>query len=408
MPFPADIWRNSTRMTSPTLTDPGIVSSTGTWPVSNRLANVVGARKAAAEDRLRLTPCHSNRAAGVLDLPPGRYTIGSASSSDVVLDTEGVAAQHCTILVGPRQTILKAWSPLTWINDGAVREGVLRTGDRLIIGPVEFTVERIQPPEPSPPDRRVSTLHRKVAPPHRLPPERNQAPEVRPGAEVSDRQCDSAVPRDAMPAGPTPKRSPDPDGRNQDVSPVKPRCDARPPLDRLPLVEERRISQEFVEAERRLERREGLLRELFDDVQGLLDECLQRERDGNAKLNRQRSELEERKVALDQLAEDLLMQQQQVHAESLRIENRSRELDDREELLRELESRERQLTLRQVTLDEWQVELERNQADLDRERDHLSTTQTELDRRARSIDLQLEELQKNRERQVVQQREFER
>ncbi|WP_437191276.1 hypothetical protein [Planctomicrobium sp. SH527] len=75
-----------------------------------------------------------------ISLGPGRYTIGSGEQCHIVLPETGVASRHCTLVVGEFQNIVKAWSPLTWINDGVLTEGSLRIGDRLIVGPVEFRV----------------------------------------------------------------------------------------------------------------------------------------------------------------------------------------------------------------------------------------------------------------------------
>jgi hypothetical protein len=55
--------------------------------------------------------------------------------------------------------VVKGLSPLTWINDGPVREGTLNAGDRLIVGPVEFQVREPFPselPADPAPDSRAS------------------------------------------------------------------------------------------------------------------------------------------------------------------------------------------------------------------------------------------------------------
>ncbi|AMV18168.1 FHA domain-containing protein [Planctomyces sp. SH-PL14] len=79
-----------------------------------------------------------------LALGPGRHTIGSDPACDVPVDAAGVQPQHCLLIVSPHRTIAKALSPLTWINDGPFTEAALRPGDRLIVGPVEFTVRKCQ------------------------------------------------------------------------------------------------------------------------------------------------------------------------------------------------------------------------------------------------------------------------
>lgn len=89
---------------------------------------------------IELCPTRESLDLSTIVLPVGTYSIGSSGDCNIVLPSPGVAERHCTIIVGPRRTVVKAWSPLTWINDGAVVEGALRIGDRLILGPVEFRV----------------------------------------------------------------------------------------------------------------------------------------------------------------------------------------------------------------------------------------------------------------------------
>ncbi|MEZ5944054.1 MAG: hypothetical protein R3C18_21900 [Planctomycetaceae bacterium] len=76
-----------------------------------------------------------------INLGLGHFSLGSGPECDVVVDVPGVADCHCMLLVGPRRIVVKALSPLTWINDGAVRECNFGIGDRLIVGPVEFVLE---------------------------------------------------------------------------------------------------------------------------------------------------------------------------------------------------------------------------------------------------------------------------
>lgn len=97
-----------------------------------------------------LVPTHVYDDVDALPISLGSWTIGSSPESDLRLNVEGVAPHHCTVIVGKHRTIVKSWSPLTWINDGAVREALLRVGDRLIVGPVEFTVRQAAIEDESP------------------------------------------------------------------------------------------------------------------------------------------------------------------------------------------------------------------------------------------------------------------
>ena len=92
---------------------------------------------------LLLKAVHSSVDVPAIPLRRGRWTVGSGEQSDIKLTQEGVAENHCVFIVGQRQVIMRAFSPLTWLNDGAIREGTLRMGDRLILGPIEFLVAAV-------------------------------------------------------------------------------------------------------------------------------------------------------------------------------------------------------------------------------------------------------------------------
>jgi hypothetical protein len=85
----------------------------------------------STQSRLRLAP---------IVLTPGKWTIGSAVGCKPRLEIAGVQPRHCLIMAGDERTLLKAWSARTWLNDEPTKEAVLKPGDRLLIGPVEFLV----------------------------------------------------------------------------------------------------------------------------------------------------------------------------------------------------------------------------------------------------------------------------
>ncbi|RLS52686.1 MAG: hypothetical protein DWH91_16135 [Planctomycetota bacterium] len=101
----------------------------------------------------------------VYPLALGRHMVGSSSECDIVIPVEGVAEQHCMIIVGTSRTIVKALSPLTWINDGPITEAVLPITSRLILGPVEMHLRR---PEVS--EWLEATEHRAADPKPTAPP----------------------------------------------------------------------------------------------------------------------------------------------------------------------------------------------------------------------------------------------
>jgi len=73
-------------------------------------------------------------------LQSGKCTIGSAPDCTLTLAADGIRTHHCLIVSGKGRTVLKAWDTRTWLNDGPVDEALLKAGDRLVIGPVEFRV----------------------------------------------------------------------------------------------------------------------------------------------------------------------------------------------------------------------------------------------------------------------------
>ena len=92
--------------------------------------------------KLVLEPVRASSQLDSYPLAPGRYLLGAAPDCDIVIAVGGVAPQHCLMIVGANKTIVKAISPLTWINDGPLTEAVLKLGERLILGPVELRTRR--------------------------------------------------------------------------------------------------------------------------------------------------------------------------------------------------------------------------------------------------------------------------
>ncbi len=92
------------------------------------------------EAGLVLRPLRGPSESPLIPLSSGRHVIGSGPDADVRLEIPGVEPQHAVLLVGPSRSVLKAFSRFTWVNDGVVRECVLKPGDRLCIGPLEFEV----------------------------------------------------------------------------------------------------------------------------------------------------------------------------------------------------------------------------------------------------------------------------
>ena len=98
--------------------------------------------RASTAPKLVLEPVRASSQLESYPLAIGRYLLGSSPDCDIVIAVGGVAAQHCLMIVGANKTIVKAISPLTWINDGPLTEAVLKLGERLILGPVELRTRR--------------------------------------------------------------------------------------------------------------------------------------------------------------------------------------------------------------------------------------------------------------------------
>ena len=66
--------------------------------------------------------------------------IGSSADCSHSLRTDGVQPRHCEIRLEAGHVTLRALDFRTWLNNGPVRQAELRSGDRLIVGPLEFRV----------------------------------------------------------------------------------------------------------------------------------------------------------------------------------------------------------------------------------------------------------------------------
>src|SRR5690606_20002443 len=91
--------------------------------------------------QVTLKPARACRHVDTIVLRQGLYAVGAAVDADVVLPVGGVQRQHCRIEIADDGVTLTADSRMTWVNDQPVDSRDLCDGDRLAIGPLEFTVE---------------------------------------------------------------------------------------------------------------------------------------------------------------------------------------------------------------------------------------------------------------------------
>lgn len=234
---------------------------------------------------LELVPLRGRVSFTPLSLRPGRHMLGADAGCDLCLAHEGVAAQHCLIIAGPQKTLVKALSPLTWINDGPCGESVLKAGDRLVIGPVELlartTVLADEEPTSAAPVAVVEEPEHRAEPVAASPP---LPPVARTPAAPATRLADVTTPRSLFQSDPAWQTTPAevaPPSVTPPPLPMSP-----PPLPRSADVtaeQERRLAdQERKLAEAEQERR--LLARKLDEAQarqdreGKLTADLERER----------------------------------------------------------------------------------------------------------------------------------
>ncbi len=105
----------------------------------------------AATEILVLEPVAQRMGLGPILLVPGEITLGSSPECQVQLTAAGVQPHHCSITATRLRVTVRAVDRRTWLNNLPLREGALRLGDRLAVGPVEFRVRQADPWDVLPP-----------------------------------------------------------------------------------------------------------------------------------------------------------------------------------------------------------------------------------------------------------------
>lgn len=312
--------------------------------------------------RIILRPVREAKGLRSVSLPTGRHEVGSDPQCGIHLVAPGIELKHCEITVRRDSVIVRANSRFTWINDGVVREGSLRPGDRLSLGPVEFEVVK--------PKKRRHSADSAIRPFIRQ-------------SEVQ-RSLKAAI------------------ERTEQVI-AEHRLRVADHLDHTPAAEEQsRHWQEKIAASQveraLLERRAGLIQELRGDVLRQLGDLIQREtftaeRERNvveesARLEGRRKSFEDQLASLDQTRSELRTQQERAAHERAEIAIATQDLSSVRERLNEERAR---IAAESAAVDTARDALNRHVAELDAKARQLDQRSVELDARETAIDAKTSE-----------------
>jgi hypothetical protein len=310
--------------------------------------------------RIILRPVREAKGLRAVSLPTGRHEIGSDPQCGIRLVAPGIELKHCEIIVRRDSVNVRAFSRFTWINDGVVKEGSLRAGDRLSLGPVEFEI---------------------VKPKRRRRNQDGATAIIRPFIDQSgvQRSLKAAIER-----------------TEQAIAEHRLRVTEH--LTETPSDEEqRRTWQERIAASQieraLLERRAGLIQELRGDVLRQLGELIQRETlaaereriivEDSARLEGRRRSLEEQSAAIDGTRAELRSQQERVTHERAEIGIATQELNS----VRERLSDERvRIAAENAAVETAREALSRRAGELEYQSQGLERKFAELDAREAAIE----------------------
>lgn len=89
----------------------------------------------------------------LVELPPGKTTIGSSPRCNVRIQQPGVQPVHCLIVHGPEGLTVRSWARDTRLNGVSFVESSLGLGDCLSLGPIELEVIDPQAPVTTEPEK---------------------------------------------------------------------------------------------------------------------------------------------------------------------------------------------------------------------------------------------------------------
>jgi hypothetical protein len=100
-----------------------------------------------ASPMLVLEPARSHHDAAPILLDQPQSLIGSGAECSIRLPENGINSHHALLLRDGPHVVIRALDRRTWLNGYPVTESLLREGDLVAIGPVEFRVRRAQAEE---------------------------------------------------------------------------------------------------------------------------------------------------------------------------------------------------------------------------------------------------------------------
>jgi hypothetical protein len=284
-------------------------------------------------------------------LGPGKHLIGAGDDCDIHIEANGVQPHHAIVMVADHVILLKALDNRTWVNDGAVTEVALRTGDRLSIGPITFrlrfaTKEELQQFSSLSPDKKMSRStqitrsRRKTCPgesadtehttdEQTVPPKDLQAPPERtstPDPVVRKVQAKPTVVEVTAPPVAPPSKM----GQRTDSNVAKrqtPQTSAtvRPAVSEQPKRATPPVETHVQEIQRQIA--------ILQDETAVFDAAREATRAQSTVLLEEKRQLAIREEELKQLADELSRQSQRLRERSERLTQREQELDHKHSLL---------------------------------------------------------------------------
>jgi len=110
---------------------------------------------------VKLIMFRGNGSRRVFPLPPGATTIGRKTDCNIRIPVGEVSRRHAEVVVETNSVVLRdlGASNGTFLNDRKITEEDLEPGDRISIGPVNFTVQI----DGDPPDEELQAVGTKTA-----------------------------------------------------------------------------------------------------------------------------------------------------------------------------------------------------------------------------------------------------